>query len=238
MNDGYLRGIIHCHSRHSHDSLVNISAYLNAARRHALDFIVLTDHDTIEGSLELADAARRILPRLQVPLAAEYNTSHGDVIAVFLKEDIASRQIDAFFAEARAKDALLLLPHPYVGHQETEAMAAQCDLVEVVNCRASAPANQRATALAVALGKRSYPASDAHFVHSLGIAIVEVQDLGSLRASLSHGQMRWRQPRLTGQFEYGASQLISAVKLKDMNRLKILAKRTVRRLYAGLNGNA
>ena len=46
----YLRGIIHCHSRYSYDSLTGISAYLKVAREQSLDFIILTDHDTIAGS--------------------------------------------------------------------------------------------------------------------------------------------------------------------------------------------
>src|SRR5436309_1302263 len=46
----FLRGVIHCHSRFSYDSLIPINAYLRFAERHSLDFIVLTDHDTIAGS--------------------------------------------------------------------------------------------------------------------------------------------------------------------------------------------
>jgi predicted metal-dependent phosphoesterase TrpH len=225
-----LRGIIHCHSHHSHDSLVGIGAYLNAARRYDLDFILLTDHDTTAGSRELAEAARRSLPKLQVPVAAEYTTSHGDVIAAFFEGEIAAREIEPFFAEARAKGAFLLLPHPYVGHQETEMLAARCDMVEIVNCRTTPTRNQRAAALAGQLGKRAYVASDAHFAHSLGNAVIEVENKGSLRASLSDGAIRWAEPRLTGQFEYGASQLIAAVKLRDAKRFRVLAQRTLKRL--------
>ncbi|HWD28869.1 MAG TPA: PHP-associated domain-containing protein [Rhizomicrobium sp.] len=232
----WLRGIIHCHSHHSHDSLAGIGAYLTAARRHALDFIVLTDHETIAGSKALAEAARRQMPQLRVPVAAEYNTSLGDVIAVFLDDDIEAMEAEAFFAEARAKDALLLLPHPYVAHRQTEWLAERCDLVETINCRASATANGKATALAAQLGKRSYVASDAHFSHSLGNAILEVEDLGALRPSLTHGQIRWAPPRLTGQFEYGASQLISAIKLRDMKRFRTLAGRTVKQLRRKVGG--
>lgn len=35
---------------------------------------MLTDHDTIAGSRQLAEAAKRVLPRLEVSIAAEYST--------------------------------------------------------------------------------------------------------------------------------------------------------------------
>lgn len=130
------------------------------------------------------------------------------------------------------------MPHPYVGHQETERLAAQCDLIEVVNCRASPVSNRQAGELAASLGKRAYVSPDAHFAHSLGNAIVEVENMGSLRTSLMQGEIRWNTPRLTGQIESGASQLISAVKLRDVDRFKVLAQRTIKRLRKMSAGRA
>jgi len=77
----YLRGVIHCHSHYSFDSTTSISTYLRIAKRHQLDFIILTDHDTIAGASALKAAAAESMPDLEVPLAAEYLTDEGDVIA-------------------------------------------------------------------------------------------------------------------------------------------------------------
>jgi len=63
----YLRGVIHCHSHYSFDSTTSISAYLRIAKRHELDFIILTDHDTIAGARALQAAAAESMPNLQVP---------------------------------------------------------------------------------------------------------------------------------------------------------------------------
>src|SRR5437870_6839971 len=98
--NGYLRGIIHCHSRFSHDSLVSIPSYIDTAARKRLDFIILTDHNTTAGSLALKSAAANFLPHLHVPTAAEYLTDEGDVIAAFLDGELSPGNFGSFAREA------------------------------------------------------------------------------------------------------------------------------------------
>jgi predicted metal-dependent phosphoesterase TrpH len=217
MNTGthYLRGVIHCHSKYSYDSATSISTYLRMARRHRLDFIILTDHDSLAGARALRAAAARTLPSLAVPLAAEYLTDEGDVIAVFVPDEIRSRNFAQFVVEARDKGALLLLPHPFVGHRVPRELAASCDLIEVANSRTSAVRNALAAELARALGKRGYAGPDAHFGRSIANAIVEVEDCGSLHQSLSRGGIRWDSWRPTERWEFGASQLLKSWKRRD-----------------------
>jgi predicted metal-dependent phosphoesterase TrpH len=221
----FLRGIIHCHSQYSYDSLTSISAYLRIAQRQSLDFIILTDHDTIAGSQALKAAAARRLPHLQVPLAAEYQTDEGDVIAAFLDGEVRARKFADFVSEVREQDGLLMLPHPYVGHQAPEKVAAACDLVEVFNCRTRESKNSRAYELARSLGKHGYAGADAHFARSILSAVVEVERRGSLRRSILNGSPTWKTPRPTSRWEFGASQLIKAWKRRDAG----LALRMLRR---------
>jgi len=70
----HLGGIIHCHSLYSYDSATRIDAYLRAAHGQGLDFVILTDHDTIAGSRALKERAAIWPPGLQVPIAAEYHS--------------------------------------------------------------------------------------------------------------------------------------------------------------------
>jgi predicted metal-dependent phosphoesterase TrpH len=228
----YRRGIIHCHSKYSFDSIVSISAYLKAARTHALDFIILTDHDTTAGSRELKRAAALTMPELEVPIAAEYLTDGGDVVAAFMDDEIRARAFPEFVREAREKNAILMLPHPYVGHRAPEDMARECDLIEAVNCRTSESKNQRAQDLARSLNKRTVVGTDAHFARSIPNVIVEVEAGGSLKSALLGGEIRWPNPRLTTRWEYGASQLIKAWKKHDL----ALALRLVRGAAARILG--
>jgi hypothetical protein len=225
-----LRGIIHCHSQYSYDSLTRISAYLRVARREDLDFIILTDHDTIAGSQALRAAAALRLPHLQVPIAAEYLTDEGDVIAAFIESEVRARKFTDFVSEVREQDGLLLLPHPYVGHQAPEKVAAACDLVEVFNCRTRESKNCRAYELARSLGKHGYAGADAHFARSICSAVVEVESCGSLRRSILNGSPSWKTPRTTSRWEFGASQLIKAWKGGDVALALSMLRRAAERV--------
>src|SRR5260370_32966796 len=101
-----------------------------------------------------------------------------------------------------------MLPHPYVGHRYPEAIAAECDLIETVNCRTRDEKNAQAARLAQSLAKPAYAGSDAHFAHSIADAILEVENLGSLRTSLLGGNIRWAPVQITPRWQYGASQII------------------------------
>ena len=79
-----LRGLLHVHTWHSFDCLLPPTAYLAHARRARLDFVCVTDHNTLAGSLELARRNRD--PRLEVVIGAEYATDRGDLIGLFLRE--------------------------------------------------------------------------------------------------------------------------------------------------------
>ncbi|MGH7988472.1 MAG: PHP domain-containing protein [Candidatus Binataceae bacterium] len=225
------RGIIHCHSHYSHDSLVSTRSYLRAARHHKLDFIILTDHDSVAGARELKSAAARQMPELTVPLAAEYLTDQGDVIAAFIEQEIRPRNFADFIRAARDANAVLMLPHPYVGHRSPERIAERVDLIEVVNCRTSSARNARALELANSLGKPVYAGSDAHFARSIDNAIVELDNLGTLSSSLTRARIGWAPPRFTSRWEYGASQLIKAWKRGDARlALRLLRGACVRLL--------
>jgi predicted metal-dependent phosphoesterase TrpH len=226
----YLRGAIHCHSRYSFDCVTPIASYLRQARKLKLDFVILTDHDTVRGSAALQAAAAVRLPHLQVPIAAEYCTDQGDVIAVFLSSEIAERKFEPFVSAARSQGALLLLPHPYVGHKEPEKLGSQCDLIEVFNSRASRTANASAENLAQRLRKPTYAGADSHFARSLRKALIAVEDLGDLRTSLLQGEIRMLSSQPTSAWETGASQLIKAWKTKDVKLAYSKLKGAVRRM--------
>jgi predicted metal-dependent phosphoesterase TrpH len=209
-----LRGIIHCHSKYSYDSITSIRSYLRFARKQHLDFVILTDHHTTKGSRALRDAAAVHMPHLDVPLAAEYFTDCGDVVAVFLKCEIQAIALKEFVDEARKQGAVLLLPHPYVSHKEIELVAEECDLIEAFNSRASDQQNAKAAELAANINKRTYAGGDAHLSNSLGRVIVEVENRGDLRTSLLNGKLDWVAEK-TPKWEIAASQMIKAWTKRD-----------------------
>lgn len=155
-----VRGLIHAHSRHSFDSLLPPSAYLGYARRRRLDFVCLTDHGTIAGSQELARLNDD--PGLEVVIGAEYATDRGDVIGLFLRDEIHERRFDGVVDAVRQQRGLVLLPHPYRNHRLADADWGLVDLVEIFNARSSAAANRAALDDAVRHGIAQTVGADIH----------------------------------------------------------------------------
>ena len=233
-NSPTYRGIIHFHSCYSPDSITTISRILAAARGESLDFLILTDHHAVAGSRELA---RRIAAQglpLQAPLAAEYRTDHGDMIAAFLQEEVVSRRLDDFLAEVRAQGGLVLLPHPLVDHREVEMLAREADLIEVFNGRADGEANRAAEALAARFGKPGFWASDAHLAPSLTRAVVAVENRGTLKESLLAGGIRPVRSLPACAGDVLVSQAIKIIKTGDARRVVRYASRRAAKIAARL----
>ena len=142
------RGIIHFHSKYSYDSLLGIEEIVEFAKQNNLNFLCLTDHNTIEGAIELYNYVQKKKLDIEVIIGAEYKTSLGDIIALCIKEEITEMEFDAFVAEVRRQNGVLLLPHPYKGHRNIEYIASKVDLIEVFNSRVKDEDNHRALLLA------------------------------------------------------------------------------------------
>ncbi len=158
--DRPLRGLLHAHTWHSFDSLLAPWAYLAHARRQRLDFIAITDHNTLRGAREVA--RRNVDPGLEVVIGAEYATERGDVIGLFLTDDVVARTFDAVIAEIRAQGGLALLPHPYRGRDSDPERIRAVDLVESFNARSSAAANASALDEATRFGMPPVAGADIH----------------------------------------------------------------------------
>jgi predicted metal-dependent phosphoesterase TrpH len=233
---GAWRGAIHLHSRFSFDSVTSPARLLAVAERASLDFVLLTDHDTIAGARALRAAAAARGSPLVVPNAAEYATDHGDLIAAFVEWEIRSRVLDDFVREVRDHGGLILLPHPFHQHRDVERLVALADLVEVHNGRIESRLNARAAAAAAAQAKPAYYASDAHLARHATRVLVEVESHGSLRDSIAGGNIRALRLDAVGPSDLWMSQVIKGIKHRDARLLAGLPLRGSRRaLRSALN---
>jgi predicted metal-dependent phosphoesterase TrpH len=186
------RGVIHVHTSHSFDSILPPRAYLAYARRLKLDFICIADHNTLKGAQEVARLNHR--ESLEVVIGAEYATERGDVVGLFLTDDIEARRFDDIVAAIHAQGGLALLPHPYRGHKVDEDLYRGVDLVEVFNSRSSREANRVALEDAERLGLRGVAGADAHTAYELlrNRTVVTVEGDGSLRDALATGSLAFK----------------------------------------------
>ncbi len=211
------RGAIHFHSTHSYDSRVRPDRILDFAVRNNLNFLILTDHNTISGSQELQALAHARGLEIEIPIAAEYETDCGDVIAAFIDKEIEERNFEALVARVREMDGVLFLPHPFTGHERVEALAQAVDLVETFNGRSLDSRNRRAEQLAENLGKKTYAASDAHVLRDLENCILEFEQKGNLKNSILTSPIIAKVKQKNLKIDVALSQLIKGVKKRNMN---------------------
>ena len=157
---------LHVHSRYSYDSLSRPRDILKAAKRKGLTGIAIADHDTLKGSLEASkineDKDFQVIP------AIEAATDAGDIIGLFVSEDIGSQACIAVIEEIRAQGGIAVLPHPYRGHKLDDEIVSKVDVIEAFNSRDSKVHNAAALALAKRWNKPVIGGSDAHFCLEIG----------------------------------------------------------------------
>jgi predicted metal-dependent phosphoesterase TrpH len=168
---------LHVHSAASMDCQVPPTDVAARCRRLGLGPVVLTDHDTIDGAIEL----RRRQPG-DVVVGQEVTTTEGELIGLFLEEPVpAGLPPDEVVRRIRAQGGLVYLQHPYdawrrrLRETAIERLAGSIDVVEVFNGRSPDEANRRAEDLCATLRAAPGAGSDAHTLAEIGSAYVELE---------------------------------------------------------------
>ena len=173
-----LRVDLHLHSNFSHDGQSTLEALIERSRECSLDRIALTDHNTVEGALELA----RMAPELTI-VGEEVKTREGEVIGLFITE-----HLPPYLAPEEVMDlihgmgGLSYLPHPLDRRrsnfrpERVVELADRIDIIETYNPWCDASTNAAAAKLAADLGKVVATGSDAHSVRELGRSLMEIDD--------------------------------------------------------------
>jgi len=160
----------HVHTRRSPDCLASPAAIVREALRLGVDVLAVTDHDTWQGAVDVLGVVSRSDTSLRVVIASEVATDQGDVIGLFLKDDVRVRRAPEFCDCVHEQGGLVLLPHPYKWHRLDDALLQRVDLVEVHNARTPLADNQRALELARTRGLPQLVGPDAHRIGEIGLA--------------------------------------------------------------------
>ena len=167
--------VCHVHTRRSADCLTSPERLVRRALRLGIDVLAVTDHDTWQGAVDVLGVVSRGDARLRVVIGSEVSTEQGDVIGLFLRDDLRMRSATEFCDRVHEQGGLVLLPHPYKWHRLNEELLSRVDLIEVHNARTPRPDNVRAAALAA---ERKLPAlvgPDAHRLGELSLAMNEFE---------------------------------------------------------------
>ncbi|RKX69441.1 hypothetical protein DRP53_08170 [candidate division WOR-3 bacterium] len=157
---------LHIHSKYSLDSISEVRDIIATAKRRGLNGIAITDHNTIKGAVEakMINTDKDFV----VIIGAEIATEIGDIIGLFLKEEITARNFAGVIEEIHRQGGIAVLPHPYKGHKLDDSVLEKIDVIEVFNSRQSEDGNRKAMKLAERYKKPMVAGSDAHFLSEIG----------------------------------------------------------------------
>lgn len=166
----------HVHSHHSKDARGTVLELAEAAAERGMHAFALTDHDTIAGHAEIADAMKAtgvlIVPGIEV------SSAEGHVLALGVSSMIPKGQsLPDTVAMIERVGGLAVLAHPLrmftgIGPTGLAARAAEGHVpaIEVVNARERLVAQDNTLRLVEPLGRPMLGGSDAHWIHDIGMA--------------------------------------------------------------------
>jgi predicted metal-dependent phosphoesterase TrpH len=178
----------HTHSKYSADGYIEPKTMLKLAVKVGLSGIAITDHNTIKGGL---NAKKYENKEIQVIVGSEILTDKGEVIGIFLSEEIKSFQFIDVIEEIKAQNGVVIVPHPFdrirnTSLHPTNYNASFIDNVEVFNSRCVRQVyNNMAADYAKENNINIIAGSDAHFENEIGNAGVITESDNIKEAVLS-----------------------------------------------------
>ena len=185
----------HCHTCYSGDSVARVPEVLRAAHARGLDRLVITDHNRLQGAVE----AYRLEPDFVI-MGEEIQTTYGEILASFVKEEIPKR-LDPFktIELLREQGSFISVSHPFDEHrsgwplQLLKEIAPLVDAIEIANARVlEVRMNQEAADFAAKFDLHGTAGSDAHHPYEIGRMSLDVPEFSGaegLRAVIRQGQV-------------------------------------------------
>ena len=188
----------HIHSCYSCDSLSRPQGIVEFAKKNGLSGIAITDHNIIKGGLEAAGFCD---DKFMVIIASEISTEIGDIVALFLKKDIISRNSLDVIEEIHAQGGLAVLAHPFKRVKAiSDDIVNNLDAIEAFNSRN--PYNSEALNLAQKHNMPILAGSDAHFLFEIGRAFVDLSisdsnlNIASVKEAVQYARPCAGRPRI------------------------------------------
>jgi len=169
---------LHCHTGRSFDSLSDPARVVRKAAEQGITHLAITDHDRIDGALEVRDRAPE---GLTVIVGEEVRSLDGDVVAIWIAEAIPSGlTAEATIERIHGQGGLAGIPHPFDrfrgsaakdGTDRLERLGNRVDYIEAFNARVPfGAANELAAQFAYDHGLPGVAVSDAHTLMEVGVA--------------------------------------------------------------------
>ncbi len=208
----HLKADLHIHSNHS-DGKSSVREILEVAINRRIDIVSITDHNTVNGSLEALEIVRdENLPIVILP-GIEISTAQGHLLAFGITQDVeAGIEMSEAVRIVRESGGITSLAHPFQFYRHG-AVRLGCfkivDCIEVFNAKSLGMFNRLSEFFCRRFGKGKTAGSDAHKAEFVGygITVIELNDisLSGILNALKSGKSDVR--GRTAMFEHILSKL-------------------------------
>lgn len=194
---------LHTHSTGSPDGSLSLADYRQMITTGQLDYIAVTDHDSIEQALvTAAELGDRII------VGQEITTKDGELVGLFLTKPVTPGQTPGQTAtDIRAQGGLVYVPHPFetvrqgLPKSALDKIVDQVDIVEVHNGRAFFQNKGPLAATWAKLNAKAIAASsDAHGRRGLGTTFSSIDQpptAQNLASQLSGARLTLTRPPIS-----------------------------------------
>lgn len=168
----------HCHTKYSKDSMLPFSLLYLKCRLCHIDWIAITEHNNIQGAIEFKKYCEKKKNKLHVIIGEEIMTTDGEVIGLYLKNEISSGlSCEETMDKIYSQGGIVYIPHPYDEKRAKTVLKEECirnnrsriDCIECYNGRnISDRYALKQTEIAEKYGLTSVIGSDAHTVFEIG----------------------------------------------------------------------
>ncbi|NLT38420.1 MAG: PHP domain-containing protein [Methanomassiliicoccus sp.] len=156
------------------ESVSDPAAVVRKALAEKINVLCITDHNSTAGAMKALEAAKSI-PGIEVIMGEEVTTADGEVLALFINEEIpAGLSIEDTMDRIRSQDGLAVAPHPFSLHCPCLGERINdigLDGIEVLNGgHIDDYANARAQKEALSGKFARTGGSDSHYLPTVGMA--------------------------------------------------------------------
>ncbi|MFC1923765.1 PHP domain-containing protein [Chloroflexota bacterium] len=175
-----LRADLHIHTEYSFDTSMSLDSIISRCLKLGINCVAIADHGTIAGAVKMKEIAP-----FAVIVAEEILTPIGEIMGMFLTEEVPNGLTpEETIARIKAQEGLVCLPHPFdrfrgIGqrYKGIESVISEIDIIEVLNSRVVLNRyNRKAEFFAQKHGLLRSAGSDAHTLHEIGHAYVEMPE--------------------------------------------------------------
>lgn len=208
----------HVHTSFSSDAWQSPEKVIATVVRTGLSAVAITDHNTFLG----VSPTQRLSHNTGVFVipGEEISTEYGDLIGLFLNEEIQSRTFGDVLDEIHLQGAISVLPHPMRRKKMPPLYLLQkVDFFETLNGRTSCSLNDASANLAQSLNKPGIGGSDAHFLWEIGRIqnvtshpLHSIEDVRKALLGSEYSQKGHSEPDASRKMNMGLSSLLKELK--------------------------